>query len=120
MKWHLANDYHNSREYDGAPGRGVIVSQARLTLAWLVDAMRRQVGRLLKPQPAQTLETIMLKPGDHHGFTVLGAVSNYAFHESALTCPFPEQDEGEARRRSKSPPRHSLPADDPRAHAVER
>ena len=120
MKWHLANDYHNSREYDGSPERGEIVSQARLTLAWLADAARRQVERLLKPQPAQTLETIMLKPGDHAGFTVLGAVSNFAFHESAMTCPFPEQDEGEARRRAKPLPRDLRSADELRLGSGER
>jgi hypothetical protein len=126
MKWHLGNDYHNSRAYDDEPPNGVVVGQAQLTIAWLLDAGRRQFERLLKPKPSAP-ETILLTPGDMHGFTVLGAaIAHHAVHESALTCPFPELDGDAGERRSMlraasvQDNKRTLPADGHAAHSSER
>ena len=37
MKWHRKNDYHNTRVYDEEAGRGLAISQTRLTVAWLLQ-----------------------------------------------------------------------------------
>jgi hypothetical protein len=44
---------------------------------------------------------IVVHFGDRQGFTVLGsAIAHHAVHESAMTCPFPEQDVVAAKRRA--------------------
>jgi hypothetical protein len=101
MTWRRQTNFHNSRRYDDEARTGGVVSQPRLILAWLIDNARRKFRSMTKPTPAQQRDMIVVKLGDGRGFTVLGsAIMHHAVHESAMTCPFPEQDEASARRRS--------------------
>lgn len=127
MKWQHEANYHNSRDYDGDAPSGAVVSQARLTVAWLMQETRRTFGSLLKPRATLRSETILLKPGAEHGFTVLGtAVAHHAVHESAIGCPFPEQGNSEALRRQRGVARslherrRDPAANDPSLHSNDR
>jgi hypothetical protein len=101
MRWHRQNGNHNNPNHEAA-SKGVVVSQARLTVAWLIDSALRKFRTLSRPRSGRSPETIVVSFGDRHGFTVLGsAIAPHAVHESALTCPFPEQDAAAAQRRSE-------------------
>jgi hypothetical protein len=101
MTWHRQTNFHNSRTYDDAAPRGAVVSQTRLTIAWLIDAARRKFRKATKPAAAPACDMIVVKLGNGRGFTVLGsAIAHHAVHESAMSCPFPEQDHGSALLRS--------------------
>jgi hypothetical protein len=101
MTWHRQTNFHNSRNYDDEERKGIAVSQARLTLAWLIETARRKFRITTKPVPARQPGMVVVKLGNGKGFTVLGsAIAHHAAHESAMTCPFPEQDDASARLRS--------------------
>jgi hypothetical protein len=101
MRWRRKTNFHNSRTYDDEAQRAMVVSQARLTFAWLIDAALRKFRRATRPEPARPSEMIVVRLGNGRGFTVLGsAIAHHAVHESAMTCPFPEQDEASALLRA--------------------
>lgn len=103
MKWHRQTNFYNSRNYDDEGPRPVIVCQARLTIAWLIDAAQRKFRKATKPSPARPADMIVVKLGGGRGFTVLGsAIAHHAAHESAMTCPFPEQDKASVRLPQRS------------------
>ena len=128
MTWHRQTNFHNSRNYEVEAQRGGVVSHARITLAWLIDAAARQFPKVSKPKPAQASDAIMVQIGDGRGFTVLGsAISHHAVHESAMTCPFPELDDtatrlrsGQRRGRALRNQARSAPIADPSARSSER
>jgi hypothetical protein len=85
-----------------------------LTIAWLIDVTRRTLDRLLTPDRRPS-ETMVLRRGDSHGFTLLGgSIAQHAAPENA--CAFPELDGAAARQRSTqraSSPEHARePAND--------
>jgi hypothetical protein len=86
MEWRSRTNYHNGRFYysdDPVPGP---VSNLRLTIAWMLQSLRQRFARR---QRHTSLETILFKSGDSHGFTVLGGHSG---QDSAVICPFPQRD----------------------------
>jgi hypothetical protein len=86
MEWRSRSNYHSGRFYysdDPVPGA---VSNVRLTIAWVLQVLRQRFARRQRPI---SLETILFKSGDSHGFTVLGGRSGQA---SATICPFPQRD----------------------------
>lgn len=84
MRWHRETDYHNGRRYDEEAPPPLVVSRTSLTLAWLLDAARRQFDKLLKAGGEPSLENILLKSGDRRGFSVLGA-PRHSGEDSATT-----------------------------------
>lgn len=89
-------DYRNSRIYRDSFPRPVAPGPM-LTIAWLIDTARRTFARMLGSARATASQTIVLRSGDKHGYTVLGAaVSRHAVPERAK------------QRRAV----HSLPAND--------
>jgi len=102
MRWHRQTNFHNSRYYDDEAARAVVVSQVRLTIAWLIDAAQRKFRKITRPAPEPASDMIVVKLGRGRGFTVLGsAIAHHAVHESAMTCPFPEQNDASARLRQR-------------------
>ena len=115
MNWHRHTDYHNSRSYGDRPPKAVAPGPM-LAIAWLIDVTRRTLDRLMTPDRRPS-ETMVLRRGDSHGFTLLGGtIAQHAAPESP--CAFPELGGAAARQRStqhmsgRSPEHAREPAND--------
>jgi len=75
-------DHRNRRIFRSASTRPVAPGPM-LTIAWLIDTARRAFASMFAADRAAAPRTIVLRSGNKHGYTVLGAaVYSRAVHHS--------------------------------------
>ena len=91
MRWPSQINYHGTREYVADRPQEATIGQFRVTVAFVADAARRKLGRLLKLLwPAQTTQIMARDP---IRFSWLAsAIAEDASSRRATTCAFPERD----------------------------
>ena len=121
MRWQSETNYHNSRNYEEVPVPGALVSQARLTVAYVVDSVRRGLKRLVAPTPVQRPKRVPVMTANPRGFTTLGAMADREPIRQQTRCAFPETERGASGRITNPASRNWLlqvndPANDASPH----